>query len=327
MYRTVALPHVVRLPVLGVPVRFMTNDPDVLEAVLESFGMWANLTSHPGLVSADELRVRLVVHEGTEGSADRTPVRYRMPDSDRVIVHTPGSVGIVDAARRDAVAYVTRPLVDDRGHLQYGILEMLTLVLVTVRDRLPLHGAMIVRDGNAIVLAAPSGIGKSTLAYQARRTGWTLLADDSVYVQSTPRMRIGGGPRRLFLPPDAARWFPELAPREPRMQANGKTKIAVPHHHDWQRLGPPVVEAAAICVLTRAAGPARLERIEAAPLRAALLADLAGSQDLYGDAPDHLVTRMSAHGGWRLTLSANPADAVPLLEELAGQISGESSAP
>jgi hypothetical protein len=320
LYRTTDLPHVIRLPVLGIPVVFATNSMTAREAVTEWFGMWEHLARYPDFLDTSETRVRIVVHDGSEGTEGRTPMRYRMPDGDRVLVHTAGSMGIVDIGRGDAVAYVTAELLADRGHFQYGMLEMMTLVLVTFRDRLPLHAALVARDGAAILLAGGSGLGKSTLAYQARRAGWTLLADDGVYVQTTPTRRLWGGPRRLYLPPDAARWFPELAHREVELQANGKTKIALPHAHDWEGIGPPVVERAAICVLGRAAGPATLERIGPDVVRAALLADLAAAHDLYRDAGDRVITPLCADGGWRLARSRHPADAAPLLDALARQL-------
>jgi hypothetical protein len=317
LYRTTDLPHVVRLPVLGIPVAFATNSATVRDTVIEWFGMWEHLNGHPELLGTGETWVRIVEHEGREGTAGRPTMRYRMPDAARVVVHTPGSVGIVDTGRGDAVAYVTSELLEDGGHFAYGMLEMMTLVLVTVRDRLPLHASLVARDGVAILLAGPSGFGKSTLAYQARRAGWTLLADDGVYVQTAPTVRIWGGPRRLYLPPDAPRWFPELAGRTAEVQANGKTKIAVPHDHDWERDGPPVVERAAICLLDRAAGAAMIERVGPDVVRASLLADLMAAHDLYRDTADRVLTPLCADGGWRLALSPRPPDAASLLEELA----------
>lgn len=323
LYRTAELPHVVRLPVLGVPVAFATNSTAVRDIVIEWFGMWKHLDRYPELLETGDTWVRIVEHEGREGSAGRPPMRYRMPDSQRVMVHTPGSVGIVDTGRGDAVAYVTAELLADRGHFGYGLLEMMTLVLVTVRDRVPLHAALVARDGVAIVLAGPSGLGKSTLAYQARRAGWTLLADDGVYVETTPTTRIWGGPRRLFLPADAPRWFPELATEAPQPQANGKTKIAVPHTHDWERAGAPVVERAALCVLGRTTtASATLQRIGPDAVRALLLADLMAAHDLYRDVADRAITPLCADGGWRLSLSPRPADAAPLLDALARELAG-----
>jgi hypothetical protein len=315
---------VVRLPVLGVPVVFMSNDPEAYRRVVEAYALWRGLERYPQLVAAAELRVRIVLHEGTEGAERPIPVTHRMPDADRVIVHTPGSIALVDTSRGDAVAYVTRDLLADREQFQYGILDALTLVLVTTRDRTPVHASMVAREGIAVILAGPSGLGKSTLAYQAHRAGWTVLADDGVYVQTKPTMRLWGGPRCLYLPTDAPRWFGELAGREPTLRANRKRKIAVEHVHDWTGFGPPMVERATVCLLSRGDGPPALDRISAESLSAFLLEDLASVHDLYGDTPARVMPRLCAGGGWRLRLSGDPREAGPLLEELVRRSAGKS---
>jgi hypothetical protein len=320
LMRNVALPHTVRLPVLGIPVRFATNSPAALDAVTECFGMWEHLNRYPDLLETGDAAVRIVEHEGQEGMPARSPMQYRSPDGERLVVHTPGSLGIVDARRRDAVAYVTSELLTDRGHFQYGMLEAMTLLLVEFYDRLPLHAALVVRNGVAILLAGQSGLGKSTLAYQARRAGWTLLADDGVHVQTAPVGRLWGIPRRLYLSPDASRWFPELAHQQAQLLPNGKTKIAMLHAHDWEGFGPPVVERAAICVLARSAGAATIERMDADAVGASLLTDLLAAHDLHRDAARQVIPRLAAGGGWRLALSPSPADAAPLLDALAEQI-------
>jgi hypothetical protein len=77
-----------------------------------------------------------------------------------------------------------------------------------------------------------------------------------------------------------------------------------------------VVDRAAICVLAHATGPATLERISADSVRASLAMDLASVHDLYGNAPDHVLSRICAQGGWRLGLTRNPPDALHLLQAL-----------
>jgi hypothetical protein len=51
--------------------------------------------------------------------------------------------------------------------------------VAAIRDGLvPFHGSAIARDGRGIVLAGPSGTGKSTLAAVAVQFGWSYLADE-----------------------------------------------------------------------------------------------------------------------------------------------------
>jgi len=96
----------------------------------------------------------------------------------------------------------------------------------------------------------------------------------------------------------------------------------VPHAHD-SASGAPVVERAALRVLGRTRGPSPArERIAADELRASLLADLMAAHDLYRDVADAVITPLCAGGGWRLALSARPADAAPLLDDLARTLRG-----
>src|SRR6266516_2732268 len=91
----------------GVPLRHVME----LAVVEEAFGIWRGLRTNPDLIAPLGVRVRLIVHEGDERDGSRVashaPVTCRMPDADRVIVHTPGSVGIADTRRQEATAYIT----------------------------------------------------------------------------------------------------------------------------------------------------------------------------------------------------------------------------
>src|SRR6266516_1158226 len=124
LYHGVALRHVMELPVLGIPVRFESNSAAALAVVEETFGSWRELRTSPGLIAPQGVQVRLIVHDGDERDGGGVPsherVTCRMPDADRVIVHTPGSVGIADTKRQEATAYITRALLADRAHVQYS---------------------------------------------------------------------------------------------------------------------------------------------------------------------------------------------------------------
>ena len=311
LLRHVALPHDVIVPVLGIPVRFRSNSAAALAAVHESFGRWVAPAGPGDPPPAPVADVRIILHPGTEARPTGAPVAARMPDAERVLLQTAGSVALADLHRGDAVIYVTAALLADVEHFRYSMLEGPTLVLVAARDRLPVHAAMIARAGRAVVLVGPSGRGKSTLAYAAMQDGWRVLADDAVYVQTSPVLRVWGRPGHLCLPDDAGAWFAELAGRSPTLLANGKLKFVM----DTSAAEPPV-SAATICVLER--GPvAGLEPISPAALTAALLAELAPSHELYGDAPVRVTRLLARDGGWRLTLAADPAAAVRFLEQLS----------
>ena len=193
--------YAIELPVLGIATRFETNDSDVAHCMEEAFGMWRTLAASDGSLEPP-LLVRIDVVEGDEGPlpADgHAPVRYSCPDEARVVVETAASVGVSDPLRREARGARHTRLVADRMHFRTEVLEAVTLALLSHFDRHPVHAAAVALNGRAVLLAAPSGTGKSTLAYHCHRDGLDLLGEDHVRVQLEPRVRVWGWPARVRL--------------------------------------------------------------------------------------------------------------------------------
>src|SRR2546425_1410314 len=101
LYRNVQLPHSVAIPVLGVPVEFLSNSAAAVEAARESFEIWQeNVSPSPG-PAREPIRVRVVLHHGDEGGAGPAPLVYRMPDPRQLLIHSAGSVGLADLRHRE----------------------------------------------------------------------------------------------------------------------------------------------------------------------------------------------------------------------------------
>lgn len=66
----------------------------------------------------------------------------------------------------------------DRATLEHDLANIIA-PLAASRDRIVLHGAMVVRGDAAVVAVAPSGTGKSTLAEAAHSAGIQTLSDDT----------------------------------------------------------------------------------------------------------------------------------------------------
>jgi len=323
LYQGVALRHVVDLPVLGIPVRFASNSAAALAVVEDAFGRWRALGAHPELIASEGAQVRLIVHEGLEGSGPHAPVTVRMPDTDRVIVHTPGSIGIADCARREATAYITPALLlAHQAQVRYSMIEGLTLTLVTARDRYPVHAAAIMRGPVALLLAGPPGSGKSTLAYQAFRHGLRVLSDDAAYIQLKPTFRLWGMLGPVHLLPATRAHFPELAGQTPAWLANGNEKFMLPIAGEWT--GPPVASRAGVCLLERKGGAASCARASSAEVHASLEAGLGVSRVRFGDTLHDALARLAGRGGWRLSLSADPADALPFVDDMLTELTREA---
>jgi len=305
------LPHRTSIPVLGINVTFESNDAGPIAAAEDAFGAWRAVEQAPRLISTHKVSFRIHVEDGDEGNGDHTPLTYRQPDFTRVILQTPLSVGIADAARREAVLYASRGFVEDRQHFRYGAIEALTLAVLTRLDRQPLRAACIARGETALLLAGRSGSGKSTLAYAAAHDGYAILAEDYVNIQMDPRLRVWGTPGWLHLPVEAVRHFPELEGREPVLRANGKEKIAIRVADLGAAPALPVAQRAGICVIERSKGDdVVFETLDAGRLQKAMTEQLDPEFDSFAETIGDAIRMLTAHGGWRLKLGADPRQAM-----------------
>jgi hypothetical protein len=297
------------LPVLGVDTEFLTNSRDVLEVVEEAFGAWRRVDRRM-VKSGFRLTVNVVVTDGGESTDDHVPVQHFWLDAERLIAHSSGNVGITNPPLRESTAYVRRALIANRDQFRVAMLEALTFALLAQFDRHPLHAAAVARDNRAVLLVGESGAGKSTLAYLAARAGLSVLAEDHVWIQLEPALRVWGGAGRIRLDAESAQYFSELAPFSDTTTIGGKTKLSV-------EVSSPslVADEAMVCLLSRGAS-ARLERVDAAEITAALSRNLAPGFDRSPERHERVVRTLAARGGWRLELSPSPHDALPLLEQM-----------
>lgn len=321
------LAHSTVIPVLGIPVRYESDALSLLEEAEAYFGVWRALEGAPEMLSPVGVTVRLVQQDGDEGPEACPTINYELPWRERLIVSTPGSLGIADGRRAEAVALITPALLESRDHFRYGVLEALTLFLVTYRDRQPLHAAALMRGATALLVAGPTGVGKSTLTYAGVRAGLKMLAEDAVFLQRRPKLRVWGMPGSIHLLADARSHFPELADRVPSLRANGKEKIAVDLRETGRLPALPVVERAGICLLARGAGGPRLEKLAPAEAEAALVGKLEPGFDLFAATIGAAVRQLVGQGGcWRLTLASSPDRAVPFLGSMLDDLD-EGRAP
>jgi hypothetical protein len=297
LLRDVPLEHVVTLPILGLPTRFETNSHYVLDVIEEAFGVWRTTDVALG-ASLGGVRVRIVVHAGGEGDVAPVPVRHLCPDATRLVVHSPGSVAVCDPERRESIAYVTTALAGDRALFRGAMLEAITLALLAHFDRHPIHGAAIAANGRAVILAGPSGAGKSTLAYVAHHAGIDVLSEDRVWVQLDPALRLWGWPGGVRLLDDGA----SVESKSKHVVTIESRTLAADH--------------ATVCVLACGA-VASLERVSRDVIAESLRIVDAGF-DRFPERHEAVVRALSDEGGWRLTLSSDASDAVPLLEAMLG---------
>ena len=315
LYRDVHWSHRAELPVLGVTTKFLTNSQEVLKVVHETYGAWEALAGYQEVVSRSRAVVKLVLTDPPFDAAGPPSFSYRVPDHMRMLILSESGSGVADTTRLESVAYVTTGLVSQPAEFAEGLLEPLTLFLLGALDRQPLHAAAVVRDGVAILLEGPSGVGKSTLAHAARREGFTPLCDEAVYVQMEPALRVWSRRSRVHLRPEARAHFPELAGVTSTHLPGGKTRIVVPADAG----SPRYADRAGICMLERGS-PARLERLEPGRAAAAVASRLEPGFDLYASTIRERAARVAERGAWSLVLAGDPAEGAALLDEVATEL-------
>jgi hypothetical protein len=293
---------------LGIATTFVSNSRYVIGVAEETFGAWRVVQARPEL----QLTVRIVVNHGFEEN-DHAGIRHICPDAERLIVHSTGSFGMSDPARHEAVAYVTTALARDRANFRGAMLEALTYALLSQFDRHPLHAAAIARDARAVLLVGESGSGKSTLAYLASCSGFDVLAEDCVWIELERGPCVWGGARRIRLGHDAISHFPEVASANVSTTIGGKAKLTIDLPGTAHGL---MARSATVCLLKRGNGKPQLERVESSDIAHALSANVSPGFDRFPERHARVVDTLAAPGGWRLTLSTNPRESLPLLERI-----------
>jgi hypothetical protein len=351
------LRHAAILAPLGIPTRFEADSDALLGAAIAVYGEPAPLLeghgATPGAARAGRHvtpRVLLLTAPrdpapGTAGPG--APLRISA-DDESLLLTAADAAGRARRTDMTAIARLAPVLLADADRLR-AVLDALVLFLLTALDRQPVHAAAIARDGAALVLAGPGGIGKSTLAYAALRAGLDVLCDDAVYVELAGTFRVWTLGRPIHLAPETARWFPELAGRPAVLRANGKRRIVVPVQPGLTQaraegLRTPVqapadasppgllrpaaghqaapLQRAGLCVLERDAGSATASAEPIAPGEAVirLVSSLDSGFDVWRDTIGARIAALARGGAWRLRVGDDPRGAVPVMRELLDRV-------
>jgi len=108
--------------------------------------------------------------------------------------------------------YVSSARVGSTWSIQHFAILPLVLELLRLRGLYPIHAAALEWQGQAIILPAQPGGGKSTLAIALLRAGLRLLSDDMPLVsKQNERPQVLGFPEDINVCEDGMEFFPELA--------------------------------------------------------------------------------------------------------------------
>ena len=235
-------PTLARMPVthtthhraLGLALRFETNDARVSWAARESFGPVID----PATDTQPDARIRIFVHHVDEepGFRPHQPL-VRSYDGTFWIAASRSSVVSGNTSTGDVMGFVSETIANNTDYLRSAFVQSALLQVAQPRSLVAVHSACLARDGRAIMLRGDSGAGKSTLAYAALRRGYSLIAEDVIFLRSRSGRTHGpiapddielhGLPWTMHLLPDAATIFPELALHPAFERPDGRLKLGI----------------------------------------------------------------------------------------------------
>ena len=312
------LPEQLALPLLGVPVVFRSNTAAVITVAAQALALWRTLP--PAFIAAaPPADLAIIVHPPNPDAPDQasTSAWVARAYGDTFLAAKDSNLLMAHLATHSATAFVTPALIADAPHLRDHVLERLGFLLASARDRTPIAAASVVRNGCAVLLVGANATTKALLSYACLQVGFSLLAATTVYVSLADGLRVWGHPGRLHLPPEAPRFFPELAALAPVGPKQPFTLDSATHWPDQQAthanrvliclLEPDDAQASRLTPVPNAEALAALHTLpppELAVLRARLPAAIAA---------------LTTQGAYRLHVGADPHSAAALLTHLLAQ--------
>jgi len=155
---------------------------------------------------------------------------------------------------------ITLPPFDDPALSEENIWNIPIALCLLHRGDLALHAAAVEINGSALMLVAPGGSGKTTLAAAFAQEGYRVLSEDVACITIDGAPSIVPGPAMLRLRPDAVS---SLHLPEVKVIRRLPSRITVPRSTENRGNCHPV-PLAAIVVLERVAAEFETERIPAA---------------------------------------------------------------
>jgi hypothetical protein len=238
-------------------------------------------------------------------------------------------LGLLDLDKGSGVVYVQEDVVVQGGSDDFAqsIVQGPILALATRRDRHPIHAAAIRRGDRALILHGPSGAGKSTVAYLASRAGVDVLSDDAIRVQLQPALRVWGGGGRpnghVHLCADVHHRFADLRD-QPLLRvhnAAGAAKYVVRVSGERPAPAPAYVHRVGVCLIERGRGPVACHAATPEEIVCTIVGAREARSDLYEPGRLAAAQAIAARGGWRVQLSSDPEEALPIVLDLLDAVS------
>ena len=205
---------------MGFKLRLISNSQAIIDAAWTSFGRFGPVS----LNQAPDFTFRLFEHKVDESQLGQ-PL-FRMDGPLLYLTSGPEATLVADLADGLAYGYFSAPTLAHQAYFRWHFLELAFFQMLEARGFMGVHGAAVAKAGQAILLRAQSGGGKTTLAYAGARHSLQALAEDVVWLDEKQGL-WWGMPWSFHLLPDAKNLFPELSPYDPILQTNDELKLEI----------------------------------------------------------------------------------------------------
>jgi hypothetical protein len=246
--------------VFGHRLVFETNSP-VLDTALER--SLARFVPMPPRAAASRLNLRLFVRDDWAADAPDLSNRVRAAAHEEWLSLTVGEwgQGFADLKRRFALGFIAPALAAQTEVVSRFLIDSFILRML-YRDPISiLHSSCLTKNGKAVLLIGPHGVGKSTTAARLLSVGYRLLADSLVlsrWREDGDGLEMFGYPSgELKLTPDTLPLFPNLAGVGEEVLSRGRQKWMVSLHKQAPELISdylPRVKDVTIYLIQRATG-------------------------------------------------------------------------
>ncbi|MEM7347755.1 MAG: hypothetical protein AAF485_26275 [Chloroflexota bacterium] len=294
---------------MGLTLHIHSNSPAIIRAAETSFGGFGQIP----LPSTADLTFHLFAHDVDDGVLGQPVFRTH----NNLIYQTTGrdSTLVVDVAAGTAYGYFSATTLADQAFFRWHFLELACFVMLKPRGLMGVHGAALAKNGQAILLRAASGGGKTTLAYAGARSRFQALAEDVVWID-VENNRWWGTPWSFHLLPDAKQLFPELASYQPILQTNQELKLEV--NLETIRSESTTVSAdpgPVVFVERRAGGTCALESIDLETAKQLWAIGYAGTEQEFPNYEQH-ITALLKNNAYRFYSGDDLERGLDLLEPL-----------
>jgi hypothetical protein len=310
--RTAALTFEASFPVLGVPLRVRSNAEAALDLAAEIFGAWSGL-AEPLVSPSARASLDIVVQPATDEPLP-TQLTYRRHGGVSLAAGGPVLAAVLVDERR-ALVFIPAQALDAAEWFEAHVCGQ-AILAATGQWRVALHAAAVVAGDHTLLLTGASGAGKSTMAYACAAAGFSVLGEDTVFVDlSGEAPRLWGYAPRLWLAPDSVRFFPELATAPIVARGCGKTRIRAEAATPW---APTLTTAGRVSVvlLDRSSEEPSLTPLDGEEAAGFFDEEEGEGCDQYPGERPAITAWLRGLPTWRLDAGESPHRAARLLETL-----------